>query len=463
MGRKNRNKKKNQQKELDPDNNSTNMEDIIKNLDLNEKIKDDIISCLPDDILCRVISFLPFDSAIRTSLLSTRWENLWKEAFLARDGTIKDAVDAISSFLNVFYELGRSETNWEFQFSYGEGHIVSVAVDPNNKTLHLDFSTGKPEFPREFGVGFSLDCRINTHQPSPNTFKVKTLHLTSFTYFSCVAASDIASNCPFLQNLTITKCNGLEILDFGIVSRLRSLTVLDCPQLKKLFISGSLLWNFRYRGLLPCFSRFIHDFVVAHDAMLDFRQGPGHMDIKSYDFTIFRSIEYVESLTLCRWFFETVICRQLQISGENLLFGSLTDLWWIEYSEARYNSDALISFLKLCPRLERLYVTIDRSSYGVTGKYCYPEKVPWNLRRKYLKVVKLEGFANEEEEILLAMQLKEVFSAEPLIIAKSDWTCLRRLVKVPRKKKKKGKLPYIFKQGIENLHAVCPNHIHMDL
>lgn len=59
------------------------------------------------------------------------------------------------------------------------------------------------------------------------------------------------------------------------------------------------------------------------------------------------------------------------------------------------------------------------------------------------------------------VQLKEVFSAEPLIIAKSDRTCLPRLV--PEKKKKKGEFPYKFKQGVENLPEVWLTHIHMDL
>ncbi|OMO96989.1 hypothetical protein COLO4_14928 [Corchorus olitorius] len=332
--------RKNQQEELNPDNNSTSIEDTTEDLDLNEQIKDDIISRLPDEILCRIISILPFDSAFRTAALSTRWENLWKEAFSTRNGTIEDVFDAVFTFLNVFHELRRSKNNWEFQLPYDEGHIL---------------------------------------------------------------------------------------------------------------------------GVLPCFSRFPQDLFVAHDALLDFRQGPGiDLDIKSYEFTIFESIQDVESLTLCRWFFETVLCRKLKISGENLLFGSLKHLWWIEYSETIYNSDALISFMKCCPRLERLYVTIDPSSYGVSGTYWYPQKVPWTSSRKNLKVVKLEGFAKEEDEILLAMKLKEVFSAEPLIIAKSDQACLRRLVKVPMKMKKKGKFPYMFEQGVENLHEV-PDHIHMEL
>lgn len=137
---------------------------------------------------------------------------------------------------------------------------------------------------------------------------MKTLHLVSLNEFSCVAASDIASKCPFLESLVITKCNGLEILDFCIGSRLLSLTVLDCPQLKKLFIGVSFLWSFRYRGLLPCFSWSVRNYlVVTHDAMLDFILGSGDLDVKSCDLIIRRCIEYVISLKLCRWFFEVYI------------------------------------------------------------------------------------------------------------------------------------------------------------
>ncbi|WRX11502.1 F-box domain - like 10 [Theobroma cacao] len=48
---------------------------IANNLDPN-----DFISRLPDNIFYHIISFLPFQSAVRTTFLSTQWKDLWKEA-----------------------------------------------------------------------------------------------------------------------------------------------------------------------------------------------------------------------------------------------------------------------------------------------------------------------------------------------------------------------------------------------
>jgi hypothetical protein len=61
----------------------------------------------------------------------------------------------------------------------------------------------------------------------------------------------------------------------------------------------------------------------------------------------------------------------------NFQFYNLKELWWIDNSSQGYNIDALISFLKLCPALEQLFVTVS-FFYGKKKK-----KKKWNSHILY--------------------------------------------------------------------------------
>ncbi|XVE99511.1 hypothetical protein REPUB_Repub03eG0205200 [Reevesia pubescens] len=390
MGKKKRNKK-NRWKSKQIDSNprsrfSIAILDVRKEYLDFEPRNDDIISSLHDDILCHIISFLPFKSAVETSFLSTRWKDLWKRNFSVQKGTLDDALNAISSFLHDFSDQysQQSASNWGFQFDFGKGSFLSVGVEPN-KALHLDFSNMKHEFPWRFDLlleinssiyndlfdywfDFGLNHQMHTHQPSPFSFKIKTLHLKSISYLSSGAISSMLTNFKFLENLTIEKCNALRSLKIE-ADGIKKLTILDCQQLESLHLKGFSLQSLRYRGKLLCFQCGDHGllwFFPWHnnfylvDAMLDFRQGPGCSNISSCGFmSIFNRMKGVKSLTFCRWAFEALISPMLLLSpfSWGFQFNKLTDFWWIDYSKERYNSNALICFLKLCPRLARLYIT----------------------------------------------------------------------------------------------------------
>ncbi|XWS56541.1 hypothetical protein CRYUN_Cryun09bG0094100 [Craigia yunnanensis] len=460
-------KKTRDEKEIDQDDN--------KKLDF-EHNKVDMISSLPNDILFRIISFLPFESAVQTSLLSIRWKNLWKMA-LVKDGTKEEAVFAVLNVLNDFPQFHQPRSNWGLQYDFGQGNVLLVAIAPKG-ILHLDFSAGKQESARQFSLSLGRKRHIYYHQPSLSaTFNLKSLYLVSVSYVFAEMVSCLLSNIPFLERLTIAKCNGLQSIQLQGNLKLQKLTVLDCLLLESIRVHFNLqfsLKSFQFRGRVASFKYYNEDPLYhrynsptndcspfdLEDAMLDFRQGPGYYGINIPGFKLMlQSIRRVKTLTLCRWVFQDLILPELYLLGEGLY--KLTELWWIDNSQERYNCNALISFLNLCPRLIRLYITIDPKSYNTTNINMSSIKVTRSTNLKHLKAVKLEGFANEEEEIIVAKQLKEVFQAEPLII-KWDGT-VRRLIKVDGQLKE-GIDPYEFvEKRVENFDELFPKHVHMDL
>ncbi|XVF83585.1 hypothetical protein PTKIN_Ptkin16aG0501200 [Pterospermum kingtungense] len=144
---------------------------------------------------------------------------------------------------------------------------------------------------------------------------------------------------------------------------------------------------------------------------------PGYSSFKAREFDrALLTIKNSEFLTLCK---------------STLEFNRLKELWWIDnYSKGLYSSDALITFLKLCPSLERLFLTIDHNSYAMPSAASCSEQVGRYTKLQHLKVVKLEGFANQEDEILFAERLQDVVAVEPLILVAWDAICFRNLIKV---------------------------------
>lgn len=106
-----------------------------------------------------------------------------------------------------------------------------------------------------------------------------------------------------------------------------------------------------------------------------------------------------------------------------------------------------------------LNLQIDPESYNFKSTKKLAAKLNRLEKLDDLKLLKLEGFANENMEIFLVKRLKPLFRMRPLILAKSNGACLRRLVKAPELEEE-GKYPYKFKE-VKSFHEKHPDHLHM--
>ncbi|XP_062096129.1 F-box protein At2g39490 [Humulus lupulus] len=387
---------------------------------------DDLFGNLSDEILCRIVSFLPSETALETSLISKRWRGLWNSASV-QQSTAAGIDTAVTEFVARFDRLNPLSHPRRLQLHYGESKVLLATLAANNR-LRVDFSAKEKDFPRYFDWKLQLDNHQKAAQSlcCSTTFCVKTLYLESVGFVTNEVVSSMASKFHFLQSLKITKCSGLRSLQIESSPKLVSLTILDCPHLQFLHLKTSKLRSFQYRGKLPRI--WLENHFNLADAMFDFRQGPSTENLmsssSSSDFDpALLTIKNAQVVTLCRWTFETLIWPSLSPMEETFQFYKLQELWWIDYSEEHYNTDSLIDFLKLCPALERLFVTVDLQSYMVPrmSTTIMSKKSTRKTQLGQLKVVKLEGFTKREDEIRLIENIKEIVTVvKSLIIIASS-------------------------------------------
>ncbi|KAJ1400188.1 Leucine-rich repeat domain superfamily [Sesbania bispinosa] len=262
---------------------------------------EDLFNNLPDEILSCIVSFLPNESALETSLISTRWRDLWNQVLVIH-GTIEDITGVVARFLACFEEHDPLKHPRKLQFHFAEDSALFAAIATNNKLL-LDFSAGNKELQRHYELQFKLNKQHITHQPVPPSFLVKTLYLKSVCYLTSEVASSIVSNLEHLERLIIIECSGLQSLFIESETKLHKLTILDCLQLKSLHLRTSKLKSFQYCGPLPLIWPESH--FNLSDAILDFRLGPTSSDFKAQDFNeTLLTIKNSQVLTLCEWTFE---------------------------------------------------------------------------------------------------------------------------------------------------------------
>lgn len=371
---------------------------------------EDLFAKLPNEILGCIVSFLPNESALETSLISTRWRDLWNKVVI-RYGTGDDISGVVAGFLACFEEHDPLKHPRKLQFHFAEDCALFATIATNNKLL-LDFSAGNKEVERHYELQFKPNKQHITHQLIPPCFLVKTLHLKSVSYLASEVASSIISNLEHLENLIIIECSGLQSLFIESESKLHKLTILDCLQLKSLHLRTSKLKSFRFRGPLPRIWPESH--FNLGDAMLDFRLGPSCSDFKAQDFNeTLLTIKNSEVLTLCQWTFEALIWPSISPSSGNFIFYKLRELWWIDNYMDGNNIGALVSFLKLCPALEQLFVMIDPKSYSAPRSKSCLMQVTKYTELEHLKLIKFMGFTSRVDEISMAKSLIQLVRGRP--------------------------------------------------
>ncbi|KAL5976228.1 hypothetical protein ACLOJK_041880 [Asimina triloba] len=418
-------------------------------------VTNDGVSKLPDAVLHYILSLVPMKFAIRTSILSKRWNNLWKHtlayatdldfgAEFGRGQSPGEFVSNVDRYLQL--HEGKIIKMFKLSFYAGDQYMAKIerwvefSVARGVKELDLDFcQTIDGEMSDSLEEGrllklpnclFSTDslthlklsgCDFSPPLNSNGFSKLKAFHLCN-ARITEGGLKIMVFNCKVLEELSLKNCYDLmEIKVSAPHLPLTSLIVVDCWDAHEIEISVPNLQSFHFYGNLIDIN--LENSSILEDVLINGldREGfePDHDWIR-----ILRRLEHVKILTLCNSSLSYVVLAE-EYTPEYLpvTFHNLGELQLLMDSAGGCYLANTYSFFKNCPcpRLEKLFIELP-SAYTEPSQRNYhysriPEGDSPEMAFPHLKTVKVNGFRGFENEIwLVKFFLERAIALDSLLL-----------------------------------------------
>ncbi|CAL0332096.1 unnamed protein product [Lupinus luteus] len=359
------------------------------------------ISDLHDCIVQEIISVIPIKEAVRTSVLSKKWEHLWKniskldleeEAHENRE-QFKDFIEKI---LMVFNTSGIRKFSLSFEVGEDVAEVnkwLSRVINPNIEEVTLDL--GKPDQQLFFHEHLFISRTLTKLKLSmehviefPSSIHFRSLKILSMTdvIFPDTSSTQIffSTSCPSLEELTLVNCNWENV---------REVIIISCPLLQKLVIeewgdhdededededdenddpargcriviNGSNITTFSYGGELRNDYSLSHSTSSVTDVSITVYRGGNNWEAGYFVFNLLTALaNIVEKLKITDYAFQGVY---LPKDCENYIFPlpccfgtylKTIKIYYFYGNEAELN--AIKFLLQEASVLETLYVYID--------------------------------------------------------------------------------------------------------
>ena len=252
----------------------------------------DVISTLPDSLLCHILSFLPTPDAIRTSILSSRWRPLWTLVpilyFNHQDlpqitHPVEDIVSSIFTLRNAGPDPAPIQKLCIILFDcWVSTHLetwvaASIRLCLQELELNLQYSKTS-ELPRSIFFSTTLavlklngDILLNPPPTSALLPSLKIMKLESVSYANRDSLSTLLAACPFLRDLT------LKLSPFGLRNYMDKNAgmagvnaIILIPTLKRLHFDWPIIyWPYKVHINTPALEYFHFNGVLNEDFVLE--------------------------------------------------------------------------------------------------------------------------------------------------------------------------------------------------
>ncbi|GFQ05238.1 F-box/FBD/LRR-repeat protein at4g00160 [Phtheirospermum japonicum] len=383
--------------------------------DENTKASIDRLNALPDDVVCRILSFIPTKLSVSTSILAKRWRYMWAHvpnlyfhnSWDRLKGTM--SMSDIISRVMLLHKLQRINTFHMWLHPFGDGGCndndldtwVTTLIARNVQKLHLSLNYQRKLPPCLFTCKTLVDLSLHSGGTIPMTGTavylpaLKKLRLHSVKYESHESLPHLLSRCPVLEELSIERDEDYMIFCY-----------ISSPTLNRLIMDNSYLEIFDdvdYEVKLDTpalrylkYNEFRSENIVSAGALTSLAEADVAFHSKKTPPVYFRSV--LESV--CRLY--TVKSLRLVTYGMEVPDSAFSDLTIKFCNLTKLELDAdwrfITKFLENADNLEVITITTCHpESNDDIKRWMEPKQVPACLV-SHLQVVIMDEFGCTLEE-----------------------------------------------------------------
>ncbi|XP_061352946.1 F-box/FBD/LRR-repeat protein At4g26340-like [Gastrolobium bilobum] len=339
----------------------------------------DVISNLPEAVLCHILSFMPTEEVVATSVLSKRWKELWR-------------VVPTLDFDHEIYNENKESHSRFVEFVYA----VMLSRD-----LHQPIQTFSLRCCDHINVNVWINAALQRRVEQFNLYLPQSLNLSSaiFSHKTLVVLKLVGSTVPALSSVDLPSLKILSLcsvvfLDPRYLAELLSgCPILEDFKLKKIFFNNALPeGEFKripmlvradiHRGYIPLEIVSNVEFLCLHEFELE--DVDEEMDVVNNEDTNPSIIDFVP------------------------VFHNLSH---IEVNYMDYSKDwrMVVDMLNYLPKLQALVINqvyLDEEHEAERGDWAYPQSVPESISLQ-LKTCCLINYTGSKDDLQLAKYIMQ--------------------------------------------------------